>query len=161
MAGHLKRELAVAPLVQQLPGRGLFDRQSAGHKRPGRKPRILIRLLTFQTHTGDRLRPPKFLFGDDQVTGKTAENRAGGLKTVVSVRRRLLDGNLLEFTVQMLTSRNFAGGPGESSRRGFQVGVTAINALRRAKAKYAQAARFSMFSIYRHGRICSLFTIHD
>ena len=39
--------------------------------------------------------------------------------------------------------------------------VTAINALRRAKAKDAETARFSMFSIYRHGRICSLFTIHD
>src|ERR1700722_7031057 len=39
--------------------------------------------------------------------------------------------------------------------------VTAINALRRARAKYAETARFSMFSIYRHGRICSLFTIHD
>jgi hypothetical protein len=39
--------------------------------------------------------------------------------------------------------------------------VTAINALRGVKAKNAETPWISMFSIYRHGCICSLFTIHD
>ena len=88
MAGHLKRELAVAPLMKQLAGRGLFDRQSAENKRAGCKPQILIRLLTFQADTGDGLRAPELLFGDDQVARKTAENRPGGLKTMVLVHSR-------------------------------------------------------------------------
>jgi len=74
MAGHLKRELAVAPLVEQLAWPGLFDRQSAEHEWARRKPQILIRLLTFQADAGDGLRAPKFLFGDDQLATKTAEN---------------------------------------------------------------------------------------
>jgi hypothetical protein len=39
--------------------------------------------------------------------------------------------------------------------------VTVINALRRAKAESAETMWFSMFSIYRHGRKCSLFAIYD
>lgn len=95
MTGYLKRELAVASFVEQLAGCGLFDRQSAEHERARRKPQILIRLLTFQTDAGDGLSAPKFLLGDGQVAGKAAENRSGGLKTVVSMRRRLLGGNRL------------------------------------------------------------------
>jgi hypothetical protein len=72
MAGHLKGELPVAPLVEQLAVRRLFDRQSAENKRAGCKPQILIRLLTFQADAGDGLRAPKLLFGDDQVPRKTA-----------------------------------------------------------------------------------------
>lgn len=47
MAGHLKRELAVAPLMKQLAGRGFLDRQSAEHERTRCKTQILIRLLAF------------------------------------------------------------------------------------------------------------------
>jgi hypothetical protein len=122
MAGYLKRELAVASFVEQLARCGLFDRQSAKHEWAGRKPQILIRLLTFQTDAGNGLSAPKFLFGDDQVTGKTAKNRSGCLKTMVLVHRRVVGGDRLYCTVQMLTSRDIAGRPGESSRRGFQGG---------------------------------------
>jgi len=62
MASHLKRELAVAPFVEQLADGRLLDRQSAEHEWAGRKPQILIRLLTFQTDAGDGVSPPKFLF---------------------------------------------------------------------------------------------------
>ena len=62
MTGHLKRELAVAPLGGQLAGGGLLDRQSTEHEWARRKPQILIRLLTFQTDAGDGVSPPKFLF---------------------------------------------------------------------------------------------------
>ena len=86
MAGHLKRELAIASFVEQLARCGLLDRQSAEHERTRRKPEILIRLLTFQTDACDGLRAPKFLFGDDQVAGKAAKNRAGRLKPMVLVR---------------------------------------------------------------------------
>jgi hypothetical protein len=65
VAGHLKRELAVAPFVEQLAGGGLLDRKSAEHEWARRKPQILIRLLTFQTDAGDGVSAPKFLFGDD------------------------------------------------------------------------------------------------
>jgi hypothetical protein len=88
MARHLKRELAVAPLVEQLAGRGLFNRQSAEHERSRRKPEGLIRLLPFQTDAGDGVSPPKFLFGDDQIAWKTPKNRTGGLKAVVLVCSR-------------------------------------------------------------------------
>ena len=89
MASNLKRELAVAPLVEQLAGRGFFDRQSAENERARRKPQTLIRVLTFQSDAGDGLRPPKFLFGDDQIPRKVAKNRPGRLKTVVLMRSRL------------------------------------------------------------------------
>ena len=74
MTGHLKRELAVASLVEQLAGGWLFDRQSAEHEGTRSKPQVLIRLLTFQTDACDCLSAPKFLFGDDKVAGKTAKN---------------------------------------------------------------------------------------
>ena len=88
MACHLKRELAIASLMEKLAGSGLLDRQSAEHEWSGRKPQVLIRLLTFQTDAGDGLCAPKFLFGDDQVAGKAAKNRPGRLKPVVLVRSR-------------------------------------------------------------------------
>ena len=88
MAGHLKRELAVARFVEQLAGSGFLDRQSAEHERARRESEILIRLLTFQAHTGNGLRAPKSLFKDDQIPGKTAENRTGGLNAVVLARSR-------------------------------------------------------------------------
>jgi hypothetical protein len=50
---------------------------------------------------------------------------------------------------------------GKSEAKSRTLLVTAINALRGAKAKNAETPWFSMFSIYRHGRKCSLFTIHD
>jgi hypothetical protein len=40
MAGDLKRELAVASFVEQLPCGGLFDRQSAKHERRDANPRF-------------------------------------------------------------------------------------------------------------------------
>src|SRR5258707_15850262 len=88
MAGHLKRELAVAPFVEQLAGGGLLDRQSAEHERARRKPQILICLLAFHTNAGDGIGSPKFLFLHDQATWKTAKNRSGGLKAVGLVRSR-------------------------------------------------------------------------
>ena len=62
MASHLKRELAIASLVEQLARRGLLDRQSAEHERTRREAEILIRLLAFQTDACNGLRAPKFLF---------------------------------------------------------------------------------------------------
>jgi hypothetical protein len=32
MTGHLKRELAIAPFMEQLAGAGFLDRQSAEHE---------------------------------------------------------------------------------------------------------------------------------
>jgi hypothetical protein len=86
VSSHLKGELAVASLVEQLAGGWLLDRQSAEHERTRRKTEILIRLPAFQTDAGDGLGAPKFLFGDDQVAGKTQKNRPGKLKPVVLVR---------------------------------------------------------------------------
>ena len=79
----------VAPLMEQLGGSGLFDRQSAEHEWARGKPQVLVRLLAFQTDACNGLRAPKFLFGDNQVAGKAAENRPGRLKTVVLVRSRV------------------------------------------------------------------------
>ena len=62
MAGYLKRELAVAPFVEQLAGGGLLDRQPAEHEWTRGKPQVLIRLLTFQTDAGNGVCAPKFLF---------------------------------------------------------------------------------------------------
>src|ERR1700759_2184122 len=109
MAGYLKRELAVAPLMKELAMRGLFNRKSAEHEWAGRKPQILIRLLTFQPDAGDGFGAPKFLLGDDQIAGKAAKNRCGALKSVMQVPACLLGGNRLLFAVQMLTSRDIAG----------------------------------------------------
>jgi hypothetical protein len=83
--------------------------------------------LTFQTNAGDGLCAPKSLLGDDQIAGKAAKNRSCGLKSVMPVHTCLLGGDRLEFTVQMLTSRDIAGRPGESSID-FQVGRTASHA---------------------------------
>jgi len=88
MAGYLKRELAVTSFMEQLAGSWLLDRESAEHEWAGGKPQILIGFLTFQTDAGDGVSPPKFLFRDDQIPGKAAKNRAGGLKAVVLVRPR-------------------------------------------------------------------------
>ena len=62
MACHLKRELAIASLMEKLAGGGLLDRKSAEHEWTRRKPKVLIRLLSFQTDAGDGLSAPKFLF---------------------------------------------------------------------------------------------------
>ena len=39
-----------------------------------RESEILLRLPPVQTDASDCVRPPEFLFGDDQVAGKTAKN---------------------------------------------------------------------------------------
>ena len=62
MTGHLKRELAVTSLVEQLAGCGLLYWQATEYERARREPQILIRLLTFQADAGNGLRAPKFLF---------------------------------------------------------------------------------------------------
>jgi hypothetical protein len=83
VAGHLERELTIAPFVEQLSCGRLLNRQSAEHEEPRRKPEILVRLLTLKTDAGYGLRAPKFLLGDDQVARKTTNNRPSGLKVVV------------------------------------------------------------------------------
>lgn len=77
MAGHLKQELAIAPLMQELPGGWLFDRQPAEHERPGSESEILVCLLALQADAGNGLGPPELLLGNDQVTGQVAENVPG------------------------------------------------------------------------------------
>jgi hypothetical protein len=73
----LKQELAIAPLMQELPGGWLFDRQPAEHERPGSESEILVCLLPLQANTGDGLGSPELLFGNDQFTGQMAENGPG------------------------------------------------------------------------------------
>ena len=73
----MKQEVAVAPLMQELPGGWLLDRQPAEHERSGSETEILVRLLALQADAGNGLGSPESLFGNDQVTGQAAENGPG------------------------------------------------------------------------------------
>jgi hypothetical protein len=77
VAGHLKRELAIPSLVEQLSVRGLFYRQPTAHERSRQKSEILLRLLPLQTNARDGLRSPEFLFRNHQAAWYCAENRPG------------------------------------------------------------------------------------
>jgi len=60
--GDLKKKLSVPALMQELPRLGLLHRQAAEDERTGSEPEILVRFLSFQTNTGDRLGTAKPLF---------------------------------------------------------------------------------------------------
>ena len=53
VAGHLKQELAVAPLIEELPGGWFLDWQPAEHERRGSESEILVRLLALQADAGN------------------------------------------------------------------------------------------------------------
>lgn len=77
VAGHLKQELAVAPLIEELPGGWFLDWQPAEHERRGSESEILVRLLALQADAGNGPGSPELLLGNDQVTREIAENGPG------------------------------------------------------------------------------------
>jgi hypothetical protein len=67
VAGDLKNELAVSPLVQQLVGRQPADRQPTEHERARREAEILIAGVAPQAHEFNALDFPAHLFRDPDV----------------------------------------------------------------------------------------------
>jgi len=122
MAGHLKRELAVAPFVEQLADGGLLDRQSAEHERGATQTpdSDLPPGVSYERRRWHRLAEVFVLTRpghreDCEESIRRIESR------VVLVRSRCRRERLWS-VVQMLTSRDIAGHAGESSRRGFSGG---------------------------------------
>jgi hypothetical protein len=77
--GNLKQKMAVPSLVENLSRLRALYGQAAQHKGAGSKPKILARFPAFQADAGDGVSSAKFLFGDDQVTGKSPKDRPGRL----------------------------------------------------------------------------------
>jgi hypothetical protein len=74
MAGYLKQELAVPPLVQQLARERFLHWQTSENEWPRSEPQILVRVLPLKANAGNRLRPPNPLLRDNQLAGHLAQD---------------------------------------------------------------------------------------
>ena len=74
MTGHLKEEMPIPALMEQLSRLRSFDGQPAKDEWTRRKAKVLVRFLTLQPHTRDRIRTAEPLLGKDQVAAEIAEN---------------------------------------------------------------------------------------
>ena len=80
MAGQLKDEMSVPPLVQELSGRRAPNGQAAQHERSRRKGQSLRTRLSIISHQRDSVRLPHPVFRNNEIRMRSCEYRSGALQ---------------------------------------------------------------------------------